>query len=219
MADGGIEVLLFDVGGVLLTNGWDRYARRRASDRFGFDPVDYDDRHDAVADELDEGRLSLDQYLDRTIFCQPRDFSREKMVAFMREQSQPHPETLALARRLAASGRYLMATLNNESTELNRYRIDTFGLAEIFSLFFSSCYLGVRKPDARVFEIALGVTQCGPKQCLFVDDRPYNVEAAREAGLYAVQHRGDGGEEGAQRLLAELAEFGIHPDGHGEEAR
>lgn len=204
-----VDTLFFDVGGVLLTNGWDRYSRRKAAETFGFDASDYDARHDEASEDFETGRLSRDQYLDRTVFHEPRDFTRRDFVAFMEARSEPYPETLAWARSLAADGRYRMATLNDESEELNRYRIDTFGLAEIFGLFFSSCYLGLKKPDPRIFRAALGVVGREPKRCLFLDDRPHNVEAAREAGLYAVEYRGDEGTEGLARLRRRLTEFGI----------
>lgn len=204
MAEAGVKTLFWDVGGVLLTNGWDRYARRAAAERFGLDPGDFDDRHDAVAGELETGRLGIDAYLDRVVFCRPRDYSREDFLAFMCEQSKPHEEVLAVARELARRGEHRMATLNDESAYLNDYRIRTFGLEEIFELFFSSCYVGFKKPSSRIFELALAVTRSDPKECLFIDDRAHNVEAAREARLYAIHHTGE-----LPLLVEALGEFGI----------
>ena len=54
---------------------------------------------------------------------------------------------------------WLVATLNNESCELNEHRIKKFKLRELFSIFFTSCYLGVRKPDEKIYQLALGITQ------------------------------------------------------------
>lgn len=197
--------LFFDVGGVLLTNGWDRHSRQAAVERFGLDADEYADRHEAVVNDLETGRLGLDEYLDRTVFCSPRTFTREEFVAFMHSRSRPHEEALELARELAASGRYLLATLNNESRELNRYRLDTFGLRSIFRLFFSSCYLGAAKPSACLFRTVVGITQLRPEECVFIDDREQNVEVAREVGLRAVRYRG--AEELRRQLAAEEVRF------------
>ena len=136
-----IITIFFDVGGVCLTNGWDTGARRSAARHFSLDPEELERRHQARADALERGQLSLDAYLDDVIFRRRRSFSRDAFTSFMQAQSQPHPSVLSLIRHLASGGSYKLATINNESRELNRYRIDTFRLRDIFSAFFSSCYL------------------------------------------------------------------------------
>jgi putative hydrolase of the HAD superfamily len=138
------------------------------------------------ADGFERGELSLDAYLDHVVFHRERPFSRDAFVAFMRSRSQPHRASVSVIGRLASNGLYRLATINNESRELNRYRIDTFGLGTMFSAFFSSCYLGVRKPDARIYEIALDVMQADSRASLFVDDREENVAGARAVGLRAI---------------------------------
>lgn len=201
-----ITAVLFDVGGVLLTNGWDRTARARAVARFGLDADEFEERHDLVVGELEAGRLSLDDYLERTVFHRERDFSPAQVIDFMRAQSQADPDALALARGLReASGRPLLATLNNESKELNEYRIRTFGLRSIFDVFFSSCYLGVAKPSEAAYREALALMQRPAGECVFVDDRPLNVEVAGRLGLNAIHYRG------AEPLRAALARLGLRP--------
>ena len=116
-------------------------------------------------------------------FCQPRAFTEDEFKAFMLAQSQPYPEALAFIAELARSGQYLLATLNNESKELNDYRIERFHLRDYFALFFSSCFLGIRKPDEKIYRLALDVIQRGPEECLFVDDRTLNVNCARRLGM------------------------------------
>jgi putative hydrolase of the HAD superfamily len=181
-----LHTLFFDVGGVCLTNGWDTDARLAAASHFVLDVGETEDRHEALADGFERGELSLDAYLGRVVFCRDRPFSRESFIAFMQSRSQPHSASLGVIGRLASNGRYRLATINNESRELNRYRIDTFGLDKLFSAFFSSCYLGVQKPDARIYEIALDVMQTDREASLFVDDREENVAGARAVGLRAV---------------------------------
>ena len=198
-----ITALFFDVGGVLLTNGWDRNTRRRAAENFQLDWDTLEERHELVVSAFETGRLTLDEYLDRTIFHDPRPFSRDEFKGYMFAQSQPDPNALAVAAELAASRRWLMATLNNESRELNDYRIRQFHLRDYFTVFFTSCHLGLRKPDPRIYALALDLTQRTGDECLFIDDRPLNVEAARAATLRAIRF------ENAAQLHRELAASGV----------
>lgn len=108
-----IITLFWDVGGVLLTNGWDRAARRRATERFSLDWEDFQDRHELINTDFEAARLTLEEYLQRTIFYRSRSFTKDEFKAFMFAQSQPQPDPLAIVERLARSGKYLMATLNN----------------------------------------------------------------------------------------------------------
>ena len=181
-----IVTIFCDVGGVCLTNGWDTGARRSAAVHFSLDLEEMEERHQALEDAFERGEHSLNGYLDDVIFHRPRAFSRDAFIEFMQAQSQPLAAGLSLIRRLASTGSYRLATINNESRELNRHRIDTFRLGDIFGTFFSSCYLGARKPDARIYEIALDVMQANPSTSLFVDDREENVEGARAIGMRTI---------------------------------
>ena len=182
-----IRAIFSDVGGVLGTNAWDKKSRQDAAKKFGLDWDDFEGRHELVVNAFEAGRMTLDEYLDHTIFCRSRGFSREEFVAFMKEQSQPYRGSLDLFQRLASSGNYFLATLNNESLDLNLYRISLFGLKKYFPVFLSSCFLGVKKPDAAIYQMALRLTQCAPHESLFIDDRALNVEAARRCGMNAIQ--------------------------------
>lgn len=165
---------------------WDTDARPAAASHFALDVGETEDRHQALADGFERDELSLDAYLDHVVFHRDRSFLRESFVAVMRSRSQPHSASLSAIGRLASDGLYRLATINNESREINRYCIDTFGLGTLFSAFFSSCYLGVRKPGARIYEIALDVMRADRAASLFVDDREENVEGARAVGLRAL---------------------------------
>ena len=175
--------LFFDMGGVLLTNGWDHGERARACAQFGLDVAEIEALHAPRAEALETGALSLDDYLKQVVFTQARGFSSDAFIAFMQSCSQPLPESLALLAEIAAAGRVRLAALNNESRELNRYRIETYGLAKYFAAFCSSCYLGARKPGAEIFRRACGVVHAEPEACGFVDDREENLEAPRGLGL------------------------------------
>ena len=182
-----IRTLFWDVGGVLLSNAWDHEERDQAIEKFHLQQADFAGRHKEAVTAFEEGKLSLDQYLDRTNFYQPRNFSKEEFKSYMFSLSKPKSEALELARNLAA--KYLMATLNNESREMNDYRIKQFGLSQIFDLFVSSCYVGVRKPDATIYRLAIDLIQKTPDECCFIDDRPENIEGAAKAGMRTVLMR------------------------------
>lgn len=196
-------VIFFDVGGVLLSNGWDRTARRKASDTFGLDWEDFQDRHDFVADAFERGETDLDTYLSRTVFYRNRSFNKDDFTDFIKAQSTPNQDALDVLRRLSESGRYVLATLNNESREINEHRIDTFGLRDHFHMFLSSCYLGIRKPEPEIFATAVDIVQRPPGECLFVDDRELNLECAVLAGITPIHF------ETAQGLLTDLAAAGV----------
>lgn len=198
-----ITALFWDVGGVLLTNGWDRPARRRAVENFKLDWDGFEDRHELMVTRFETGRLTLDRYLDRTVFYCSRDFSKDEFREFMFAQSQPIEETLDLSGRLARAGQYLLATLNNESRELNLYRIEHFGLRKHFSLFISSCFLGVKKPDDEMFRLALDLSQRQPEECVFIDDRELNLECAGRSGLRTLRFHS------AVQLESELRDAGV----------
>lgn len=182
-----IRTLFWDVGGVLLTNAWDHEERERAVDKFQLQKVDFEARHKEVVATFEEGKITLDQYLDRTVFYQPRKFSKEEFKNYMFSLSKPKPEVLEFARGVA--GKYLMATINNESREMNDYRIKQFGLSQIFDLFVSSCYVGMRKPDEKIYRVALDLIQKAPDECCFIDDRPLNIEGAAKVGMRTVLMR------------------------------
>jgi putative hydrolase of the HAD superfamily len=179
-----IRALFWDIGGVLLTNAWDHEERDLAIQKFQLDKPEFEARHKKVLVPFEEGSLSLDEYLEQTVFYRPRPFTPDEFKQFMFSLSRPKPETIEIARSL--SGKYQMATINNESRKLNQYRIQTFKLTELFDLFISSCFVGVRKPEARIYRMALEVTQHVADECCFIDDRPINLEGAAKLGIKTV---------------------------------
>lgn len=198
-----ITTILFDIGGVLLTDGWGHDSRRAAAGQFHLDWEDFSDRHEKVAHLIEIDRLTLERYLDLVIFCRPRSFSRDEFRAFIFAQSQPKLESLEIARQLAGLKKYFMGTLNNEVLELNLYRVQHFDLGKYFKVFFSSCFLGLRKPDEAIYRLALNVLQSTPDECLFVDDREVNLECPRALGLHTIHF------QDAAQLRRELGEKGI----------
>jgi putative hydrolase of the HAD superfamily len=198
-----IKALFWDVGGVLLSNAWDHTQRQQAIEKFALDPGEFSERHELVVSSFERGKISLDDYLERTVFYRVRAFTRDDFKAFMYSLSRADEQALALAKGLASSGQYLMGTINNESRELNAYRMEKFGLRSIFRVFVSSCFVGLRKPEEAIYRMALDITQQAPASCCFIDDRALNLEVAKRLGMHAVEM------DGVEQLRGDLQKLGV----------
>jgi putative hydrolase of the HAD superfamily len=184
-----IRHIFFDIGGVLGSNGWDHEQRERAIKKFAIDPEDFEWRHKEVVAEWEEGRITMDEYLDISVFHTKRDFTRNAFIEFMYSQSVPDEATISIARALSRQPGYTLMTLNNEALELNTYRIEKFGISQIFEAFLSSCFLGVRKPIRRFYSRGLGIAHAEPASSVFIDDRPQNILSASTLGINVVQFK------------------------------
>jgi putative hydrolase of the HAD superfamily len=198
-----ITTLFWDIGGVILTNGWDRKSRQEAAAAFQLDWEDFQDRHELTFPAFDSGQISLNEYLDRTLFYRARPFTREEFTAFMFAQSKEFPGSRAILDAAARTGKYFIGAINNEPLELNQYRIEAFQLRRDFEVFFSSCYVRSRKPEEAIFRIALEVTQRSPEDCVFIDDRPLNLENPRRLGMNVIHY------ENPEQLRSELRNRGV----------
>jgi len=198
-----ITAIFWDVGGVLLSNAWDHEQRQQTLKHFNLDEVEFESRHEMLVSSFERGKITLQEYLERTIFYRPRSFTLDAFKQYMFSLSQPHPDTLQLAKDLSHSCKYLMSTINNESKELNLHRIQTFGLREIFSLFVSSCFVGLRKPEDGIYRLALEITQRPPEESCFIDDRPLNLDSAARLGMHVIQM------QNAEQLRQDLQKLGV----------
>ncbi len=185
-----MKALFLDVGGVLLTNGWDRSMRQRAAETFHLDYADMDERHHLTFDTFESGKLTLDEYLNRTIFYRERPFSREEFKSFMFSQSKPYPQMIGWVRALKARYPLKVAVVSNEGRELTVYRVHTFGLAEFVDFFIVSSFVHFRKPDRDIYRMALDIAQVSPEQVAYVDDRLMFVEVAQSLGIRGIHHTG-----------------------------
>ena len=183
-----ITTLFLDIGGVLLTNGWDRAARKLAADSFHLDVTEMEERHHLTYDTYEEGKLSLDEYLCRVIFYQERPFSIEEFRSFMLSRSQPYDDMLAFIRSIKERHHLRTIAVSNEGREINTYRIHNFKLDNLIDTFVSSCFVHFRKPDLDIYRIALDVSQSVPETVAYIDDRPLFVEVASSLGIRGILH-------------------------------
>jgi putative hydrolase of the HAD superfamily len=183
------STIFTDIGGVLLTNGWDRTARQKAIKRFGLDPGETEERHHLTFDTYESGKISLHEYLNRLVFYEKRKFSEEEFRKFMFTQSKPFPEMLALIRNIKKKYGIKIAVVNNEGSELNIHRINAFKLGEFVDFFISSCIVHFRKPDADIFKVALEIAHVDPDKVIYLEDRPMFVQVADTLGIKGIVHR------------------------------
>jgi putative hydrolase of the HAD superfamily len=183
-----ISTIFTDIGGVLLTNGWDRGCRRRAIDLFKLDPEETEERHHLTFDTYEVGKITLDEYLDRVVFYKKRSFSRAAFKKFMYDQSKPFAEMISLIKKLKKKYKLNVAVVSNEGRELAEYRIKQFMLGDFVDFFIVSSFVHFRKPDADIFRIALDTAQVNPKQVIYIEDRPMFVQVSETLGLRGLHH-------------------------------
>jgi putative hydrolase of the HAD superfamily len=184
-----ITTLFVDIGGVLLTNGWDHLARRKAAERFHLDEEEMGERHHLTFDTYEEGKLSLDEYLDRIVFYEARPFTKEAFKDFMYAQSRPYPEMIELVHNLKMRYGLKVAAVSNEGRELTVHRIQYFELNKIIEFFISSCFVHIRKPDEDIYKLALDVAQARPEQVVYIEDRAMFVDVANKLRIHGILHK------------------------------
>jgi len=199
-----ITTLFIDVGGVLLTNGWDHLARKRSAKHFKLNWAEMDQRHRLVFETHEEGKLSFEEYLGWVVFYEKRPFTRNQFRDFMFAQSKPYPLMLELVARLKAQHGLRVAIISNESREVNAYRIRTFGLDRLADMFISSCFVGMRKPDVQIFRLALDLAQTAPEHALFIDNTAMFVQIAERLGMRSILH------VDCESTRAKLTSLGLH---------
>lgn len=197
-----VKVLFLDIGGIMLENGWGHEKRKRAADLFGFDIDELNERHHLTFDTYEEGKLTLDTYLDRVIFYEKRSFSREDFKEFM-FSTKAFPEMTGLFRSLKKKYDIKYVAVSNEGRELTSRRVSDHGLTEFIDFFVVSCFVHFRKPDEDIYRIALDTVQVSPAEVVYIDDRGLYVEVARTMGINGIHHV-----DHATTARA-LAEFGL----------
>ena len=201
-----ITCVFLDIGGVLLTNGWDHQARKRAVRHFKLELAEIEDRHHLTFDTYEEGKLTLEEYLGRVVFYRKRPFTRAQFRRFMFAQSKPYPQMIELVRKLKAKYGLAIVVVSNEARELNAYRIRKFRLDRLVDSFISSCFVHLRKPDADIFRLALDIAQTPAQKVLYIEDTPMFVQLAEGLGIRSILHTN------YRSTRAGLASFGLEND-------
>ncbi len=201
-----ITTLFLDIGGVLLTDGWDHQARKRAAAHFKLEWDEEEVLHHLMFDTYEEGKLTLDEYLSRAVFNEERPFTRDQYREFMFAQSHAFPEMIELFTQLKVRHKLKIAVVSNEARELNAYRIGKFKLNGFVDFFISSCFVHLRKPDPDIFRLAIDVAQTPVEQILYVENTPMFVAIAGGLGIRSILHTD------YKSTCAKLASFGLQND-------
>jgi len=201
---GAITHIFLDVGGVLLTNGWDHNSRKRVAAQLGLDWDDMEERHHLTFGTYEEGKISLEEYLDRVVFYQKRSFTRAQFRRLMFAQSQPHNEMIKLAQDLKVRHGLKIAVVSNEGRELNAYRIRKFKLDRFVDSFISSCFVHVRKPDVEIFRLALDISQAKAEDVVYIENTQMFVDVAESLGIRGILHTD------YTSTCAKLTSFGLY---------
>lgn len=183
-----LKVLFLDVGGVLLTNGWDRSLREKASEVFQFEEDEMDERHHLTFDTYEIGKISLDEYLRRVLFYKPRSFTPEQIKKFIFEAVQAFPDTIHYLTELKKKYRFRVGMVSNEGRELAVDRVERFQLNDLYDFFIVSSFVHLRKPDTDIYRLALDTAQAPPEKTAYIDDRKLFTEVAETLGIHGIHH-------------------------------
>ena len=201
-----ITTLFLDIGGVLLTDGWDHHARKRAAKKFKLEWTEMEDRHSLNFATYEEGKVTMEEYLDRVVFYQKRPFTQAQFRRFMFAQSKPYPKMIELIRNLKAQHGLRIAVVSNEARGLNAYRIREFKLDGFVDSFISSCFVHIRKPDADIFRLALDIAQTPARQVVYIENTPMFVQIAEGLGIRSILHTN------YKSTCAKLSALGLRTD-------
>ena len=183
-----ITTLFLDIGGVLLTDGWDHHARKRAATKFNLALTELEERHHLTFETYEEGKLTLEEYLGLVVFYQKRPFTSDQFRRFMFAQSKPYPEMIELVCGLKAQYGLKIVVVSNEARELNEYRIGKFKLNRFVDLFISSSFVHLRKPDSDIFRLALDIAQVPARKVVYIENTPMFVQIAEGIGIQSILH-------------------------------
>jgi len=184
-----ITCMFLDIGGVLLTNGWDHHSRKRAATHFKLEFAEMESQHHLTFEIYQQGKLTLEEYLDRVVFYRSRSFTRAQFRRFMYAQSKPYSEMIQLVAGLKIRHGLKIVVVSNEGRELNAYRIRKFKLDRFVDAFISSCFVHVCKPDADIFRLALDIAQVAAREVVFIENTPMFVQVAEDLGIRSVLHK------------------------------
>ncbi|MCL7421280.1 MAG: HAD hydrolase-like protein [Methylobacter sp.] len=204
--EAAITCVFVDIGGVLLTNGWDHHARKRAAENFKLEWAEMEDRHRLNFATYEEGKLTLEEYLSRTVFYEERPFTRDQFRGFMFAQSRAFPEMIKLICRLKAKFGLKIVVLSNEARELNAHRIHKFKLNAFVDCFISSCFVHLRKPDADIFKLAMDIAQAPAEHIIYIENTPRFAQIAEDLGIRSILHTD------YPSTCVQLASFGLQYD-------
>lgn len=201
-----IRTIFWDIGGVLLTNGWDAHQRAGVLNSLGVDLLAYEAMHDRANFYWERGLITARDFFEQTVLeTNPQlGLTFEALWEWVCGESRVlHPGSFEILAALQRSGQYRLATLNNESRELNEYRLDAFELRAYFDYFVCSGYVHEMKPLPGIYRAAIDISGWPAHTALFIDDKQENCDGAEALGMRAIRF------VSPEQLQQDLAQLGI----------
>jgi putative hydrolase of the HAD superfamily len=201
-----IRTIFWDIGGVLLTNGWGHAQREPVLKRLGIDLDAYEEQHERANYYWERGLIDAEEFFRQTVFRPNPKLAVTFDILWSQVCARSkvlHPECLDILSELRSTGKYRLATLNNESRELNDHRLDAFKLRSLFDYFICSGYVHEMKPNPGIYRSAIDISGFPADSALFIDDKLENCEAAEALGMNAIHF------QSPTQLTGALSGFGI----------
>ncbi len=196
-----IQALFLDIGGVLMTNGWDHSLRMRTAEKFNVNYEEMNQRHQLIFDTYETGKLTLDEYLKRVIFFETRPYTMQDVKQFIFESARPYTEMINFIKEIKSQYNLKVGVVSNEGRELAVDRIARFELSSFVDFFIISSFVHFMKPDADIYRLAIDVAQVPPSRIAYIDDRPMLIDVAKGLGLQGIHHKSVESTESALSLL------------------
>ena len=198
----GIRLIISDFGGVICTFDYrifcERLARRVHQASEAVYAAIFDGR---LQSDFETGRLSGQEYHQTVMRRLRADVPYDEFYRMYGDIFTEVPGTADLYRRLHT--RYPLYLLSDTNEIHFGYVQKTVATLGLFDEFIVSYEVGVMKPDPRIYEEALRRSGLPASACVFVDDRPGNVEGARRVGMHAVRF------ESPAQFATELNRLGV----------
>lgn len=185
---GLVKALLLDIGGVLLSNGWDRELRKKTAETFKIDYIEMNSRHHLIFDTYETGKITFEEYLTRTIFFEKRDFTIKDVKEFIFKAVYPFEDMIQYIKEIKEKHHLKIGVISNEGRELAVDRIHRFDLPSFVDFFIVSAFAHFRKPDSDIYRLAIDVVQVPPSNIVYIDDRSLLIEVAKGLGLNGIHH-------------------------------
>lgn len=198
---GLVKALFLDIGGVLMTNGWDRVLRKKTAETFDIDYNEMTARHHLIFDTYETGKLTFDEYLKRIMFFEERSFTVKEVKEFIFNSARPFDDMLQYFREIKEQHHLKIGVVSNEGRELAVDRIRRFDLSSFIDFFIVSSFVHFRKPDADIYRLAIDVAQVPPSNIVYIDDRALLIEVAKGLGLQGIHHTNLESTKGALGML------------------
>ena len=186
-----IKTVICDLGGVYFTDG-SALAIERISAAYGIPP---DRVGDVLMGDLGSsyrlGEITATDFWDRAKESWDLQVSTDEIASIWLRAYEPVEGTVAIVDRLRAAG-YRTLFLSDNVQERIDYLEETCGFLHRFAGGVLSHLAGLRKPDPKIYELALEKASCAAAQCVYVDDKPAMLEPAMRMGMSAIPFENPG---------------------------